>query len=218
MEEKKKKVIIFPHAGAGTVFFNSFKEEFKNSEVYVIQYPGREDKYGQSMPDTINQLADVLFAEYKHLFKEQFVFWGHSMGSIHNVPIRFFSSGSSAPCSGSSEGLRSAVKSQKDFESLLDIYGGISDELKNDSGFCKYFYPIILGDMKIISNYCDDELVKLCCPIMLMEGIDDSVRIDEWKLYTDFGIEVKYFEGGHFFIDEHKREIAASIENYYIDR
>ena len=193
---KEKKVIIFPHAGAGIGFFNSFKDEFKKTDVFVIQYPGREDKYEKNMPDTIDELADVIFDEYKCLFDGQFVFWGHSMGSIvayevakrcernlNVVPIVFFSSGSSAPCCGGSERVKNAVKSHKDFEKLLDVYGGISDELRNDRDFCEYFFPIILGDLKMISNYCDEQLVKLRCPIMLMEGLDDDVSIDRWRLY-----------------------------------
>ena len=56
------------------------------------------------MPDTVYELADELFDEYKDWFRNDYVVWGHSMGStvgyevakqceeiLHNPPIAFFS-------------------------------------------------------------------------------------------------------------------------------
>lgn len=108
---EKLRAVVFPHACGGTLFYRDFKNSFKNSNVSVIQYPGREEKYVQVMPDTVGELADEIFKEYRDLFKSDYVIWGHSMGStvgyevakrceeiLNNPPIAFFSSGASAPC------------------------------------------------------------------------------------------------------------------------
>lgn len=222
---EKLRVVVFPHAGGGTLFYRDFKSAFKHSEVSVIQYPGREEKYAQVMPDTVDELADEIFKEYRDLFKSDYVIWGHSMGStvgyevakrceeiLHNPPIAFFSSGASAPCSPTTKKVKLSVDSDKDFEGLMDMYGGISDELRHDKDFCDYFYPIIRGDMRLLSAYSDSEHIKLKCPIRLIEGTADEHDIDGWKFYTDFDINVKYHNGGHFFINDHKQEIADYIE------
>ena len=122
------------------------------------------------MPNTVYELADELFDEYKDWFRNDYVVWGHSMGSTvgyevakrceeirYNPPIAFFSSGASAPCNPTSSKVRLSIDSDKDFEELMEQYGGIRDELRHDKDFCDYFYPIIRGDMKIFSDYRDDE-------------------------------------------------------------
>lgn len=226
IQDKKLRVVVFPHAGGGTLFYRDFKSAFKHSDVSVIQYPGREEKYAQVMPDTVGELADEIFREYRDLFKSDYVIWGHSMGStvgyevakrceeiLHNPPIAFFSSGASAPCSPTTKKVKLSVDSDKDFEELMDMYGGISDELRHDKDFCDYFYPIIRGDMKLLSDYRDNDHIKLRCPVRLIEGTEDGCIIDKWKFYTDFDVNVKYHNGGHFFINDHKQEIADYIEN-----
>ena len=224
-QDNKLKVVVFPHAGGGTLFYRNFKSVFKHSDVSVIQYPGREEKYAQVMPDTVGELADEIFREYRDLFKSDYVIWGHSMGStvgyevakrceeiLRNPPIAFFSSGASAPCNPTTKKVKLSIDSDKDFEELMDLYGGISDELRHNKDFCDYFYPIIRRDMKILVDYKDEKYIKLECPISLIEGTEDVRDIDEWKFYTDFDINVKYHNGGHFFINDHKKEIADYIE------
>jgi surfactin synthase thioesterase subunit len=221
---------MFPHAGGGRLYYKDFKNIFKHFEFSVIQYPGREEKYGIDMPDTLNELADKIFKEYQDLFKSDYVMWGHSMGStvgyevakrcekiLNNPPMVFFSSGASAPCNSLTSKVKLSIDSDKDFEELMELYGGISDELRHNKDFCDYFYPIIRGDMKIISGYRDDEYIKLRCPVRLIEGDEDTSVIDKWKFYTDFDINVKYYSGGHFFINDHKQEIANYIEKDAIE-
>lgn len=228
--EKKLRVVVFPHAGGGRLFYRDYKKFFKNSEVSVIQYPGREEKYAVNMPDSIDKLSEELFSEYKEWFVNDYVVWGHSMGStigyevakrceeiLHNPPILFVSSGASAPCNPTTDKVKASINSKKDFEELMDLYGGISDELRSNKDFCDYFYPIIRGDMKILSNYKDKEFIKLKCPIRLIEGTDDRCVIDKWSLYTDYDVDIKYQNGGHFFINDHKQEIADYIEKNAVE-
>lgn len=230
IKNNKVRVVIFPHAGGGKLFYSNFISSFKQSEVSVIQYPGREEKCEMDMPGTLNELADEIFDEYCDLFKSEYVIWGHSMGStvgyevakrceniLHNPPIVFFSSGASAPYDPSTEKVKISIDSDEDFEELMDMYGGISDELRQNKEFCDYFYPIIRGDMKLLAAYRDDKQIKLKCPVRLIEGSDDKCIIDKWKLYTDFDINVKYHKGGHFFINNHKKEIAEYIEKNTIE-
>lgn len=219
------RVIIFPHAGGGKLFYRDFWNAFNVSDINVIQYPGREEKIGQDMPESIDKLADMMFNEYKNLFNCEYVIWGHSMGStigyevakrcekiLHKPPIVFFSSGASAPNSKRTEKEKSALTSDRDFEDLMELYGGIPAELKRDKDFCNYFYPIIRGDMKLLFDYMDIKFIKLHCPVRLIEGTEDEKNIDEWKKYTDYDVNVKYYKGGHFFINDHKKEIAGYIE------
>ncbi len=218
-------MIVFPHAGGGTMFYKKFVKSFKKTELSIIQYPGREDKYDQHMPDSLCKLADELFKEYREWFKNDFVIWGHSMGStvgyevakrcekeLHNSPIAFFSSGAEAPCSESTEKEKAMLESKEAFEEFINVYGGIDDQLKGDKDFCDFFYPIIRGDVKVAYNYKDSEFIKLHCPLRLIEGTDDVCRIDKWKLYTNYDINIKYHKGGHFFINDYKQEVADYIE------
>lgn len=224
------RVVIFPHAGGGKTFYREFRSAFKVSDVYVIQYPGREEKIEQNMPESVDKLADMMFEEYKDLFNCEYVIWGHSMGStigyevakrcekiLHKSPICFFSSGANAPCLEKDEKEKSSLTSDEDFEKLMDIYGGIPDVLRSNRDFCNYFYPIIRKDMKLIFDYVDSDFIKLHCPVRLIEGTEDGKKTDMWERYTDYDVNVKYYKGGHFFINDHRNELADYIERIALE-
>lgn len=214
-------LLCFPHAGAGRLYYTRWRSHFSDGIRFeVVQYPEREHRRAHRMPATVQRLAADIHAEYEDLLSGPYAIWGHSMGSVvgyevakrcrqltGNGPVVFFSSGSSAPCDSRFKSVPS-LSTPGGFREILQRYGGIAPEYLEDRDFMDYFAPIIKADLALLGGYEDDEQVPLDCPLVLMEGRDDNVRIDNWSRYAARAPELHLFDGGHFFPDQHQSALA----------
>lgn len=223
---EKIPVLCFPHAGAGKLYYSRWRYAFNDGvDLRVVQYPLREQRMSTPMPSSVAELADDIVTEFGDAFRGTYAIWGHSMGSVigyevarrcqqrwDNPPLVFFSSGSSAPCE--SRFTRVAdLDTAAGFNDVLLRYGGVSAQNLHDPEFMKYFAPIIGADLRLLGTYRETTFEKLRCPIVLMEGRGDTVTIDTWARYSDFPLEVTEFDGGHFFLDDHRADMAALMES-----
>lgn len=223
---EKLEFVIFPHAGGGTLYYNKWQRLLCDKyEVTVVQYPMREQKMNQPMPESLEILANNIFEEYKLVLGRKCILWGHSMGSfvayevmkrmednLGVFPDRFYSSGAAAPCFVQ-EDLSKKINEKKELYKLLERFGGIAPELLQNQDFKDFFIPVIETDMVLVSRYRDTSRRKVKCPIVLMEGNSDNCDISKWKSYADAGIESIFFEGNHFFMEEHVMEVVEIFKN-----
>lgn len=219
-------LVCFPHAGAGKLYYSRWQYAFSDGiDLRIVQYPLREQRMRIPMPESVSRLAEDIFAEFAEVFRGTHAVWGHSMGSVigyevaklcqerlDNPPLVFFSSGSAAP--SESRFTRVAdLDTTEGFHRVLLRYGGVSRANLQDAEFMKYFAPIIGADLRLLGSYADRTFEKLRCPLVLMEGRDDPVKVDRWIHYTDHPLEITEFDGGHFFIDDHRAGLAALMES-----
>ena len=218
-------LLIFPHAGGGILYYNKWRMLLsKKSNVTIIQYPMREQKMNQHMPESLEILAEDIFLEYESLFNDKCIIWGHSMGSfvayevlklmedyLDVFPKRFYSSGAAAPCSVRKD-LFEKVNNKGEFYELLKNFGGIDFTLLSDEDFVEFFLPTIKTDMILVSQYTDKCIRKIKCPIVLMEGTEDKCDISQWVIYAENSLKTVYFKGNHFFIEENVSEVIKILE------
>lgn len=219
---RKIPLVCFPHAGAGELYYSRWKYAFQDGiDLHIVRYPLRERKMNTPMPTSASELAREVFAECLDVFRGPYAIWGHSMGSIigyevaklcqerlDNAPLVYFSSASSAPCEARFKKVK-ALDTAEGFNEVLLRYGGFSEELLRDATFMKYFGPTIEADLRLMGSYEDDTFEKLRCPVVLMEGRGDTVTTDAWARYTDHPLHVTEFDGGHFFLEEYRAEMAS---------
>lgn len=221
---EKIKLICFPHAGAGRLYYNRWSKLFENSiQMHIVQYPMREGRENILQSETVQELAEMIYWENKEILQGKYAVWGHSMGSLvgyevvklcqntlGNAPVMFFCSGASAP---SDEGRKFAGEMEDNPLEILRRYGGVDEKILENSNFTSYYGPIIKADFKMLSRYIDNKQEKIMCPIYIMEGKDDEIDTKGWEFYTNQKIFSKKFSGGHFFIEEHRKEIVYIIES-----
>jgi surfactin synthase thioesterase subunit len=221
---EKIPVVCFPHAGAGKLYYSKWRFSFNDGiDLRIVQYPLREQRMSTPMPASLLSLAEDIFAEFADAFRGPYAIWGHSMGSVvgyevaklcqerlGNPPLVFFSSGSSAPCDSRFTSVAD-LDTREGFNNVLRRYGGVSEQNLQDADFMKYFAPIIGADLRLLGTYEETTFAKLRCPMVLMEGRDDAVTTDKWALYTDYPLELTEFDGGHFFLDEHRTTMASQM-------
>ncbi|OLF10296.1 thioesterase [Actinophytocola xinjiangensis] len=219
-------MVCFPHAGAGMLYYSKWRFAFGGGiDVRIAQYPLREQRMNTPMPGSLTALAEDLFTELSSSFRGSYAIWGHSMGSVigyeiaklcqdrlGNPPLVFFTSGSAAPCDSQFTGV-SDLDTKDGVERVLRHYGGLSEENLADPEFMKYFAPIITTDLRLLGGYSDPHQIPLNCPIVLMQGQEDPVSVTNWQRYTQHPISHNTFDGGHFFVDERRPEMAALMES-----
>ncbi|MCO1579144.1 alpha/beta fold hydrolase [Crossiella sp. SN42] len=222
----KIAVVCFPHAGAGRLYYSRWQYAFNDAvDLHIVQYPLREQRMQTPMPASIGALAEDVFTEFEEVFRGPYAIWGHSMGSaigyevakrcqerLANPPMTFFSSGAAAPCRATFTRVGD-LDTAEGFRDVLLRYGGVRAEYLQDKDFMGYFAPIIEADLRLLGAYQDATFEPLRCPIVLMLGRGDTVTAEEWQRYTEHPLETKEFDGGHFFLDEHRTSMASLMES-----
>lgn len=218
----KLPLVCFPHAGAGVLYYSKWKSAFGDGiDVRIAGYPLREQRTATPMPASLRLLARDIFTELVDSFRGTYAIWGHSMGSVvgyevaklcqerlGNPPLVFFSSGSAAPCDSRFEAV-AELDTAEGLKQVLRDYGGLSEDNLADRDFMDCFAPIIAADLRLLGGYEESAFERLRCPIVLMEGRDDRVVTDRWQRYTEHRVETTEFDGGHFFVEERRPEMAA---------
>lgn len=215
-------LLCLPHAGAGRLYYNKWRNSFGDGIGFeVVQYPARENRLAHPMPETVEELADDIHAEYADLLAGPHAIWGHSMGSVVGYevvrasrrrggagPLVFFSSGSAAPCESRFKRAAS-LETADGFRDVLLRYGGIPAASLDDPQFMDYFAPIIKTDLRLLGGYREDGVQPLGCPLVLMQGRDDPVKVDTWTRYVERPPEMHLFPGGHFFPAQNQASLVA---------
>ncbi|MFZ2174392.1 MAG: thioesterase domain-containing protein, partial [Rhodococcus sp. (in: high G+C Gram-positive bacteria)] len=75
--------------------------------------------------------------------------------------------------------------------------------------------PSLRNDYKAVETYRYRPGPDVSCPIVALRGdADPSVsepEVRQWGSYTTGSFESREFRGGHFYLDDHSREIASLI-------
>ncbi len=225
LPDAEMRVFCLPYAGAGATMYIRWPKYFgKNIEICPIQLPGRENRMQELLIDDIGILIPEIYEGIKHKLDKKFCIFGHSMGGIIAyeltkfiekkegiLPEYLFMSATGLNIKKSDMIIHKLEKN--DFIEFLINSGGTERELAENKEFQEYYLPIIKNDYKLVENYIPNE-EKLKCSIRAFGSKNDTqVDIKETekleRCTDDFNIT--YFEGNHFFIREHEKEICDII-------
>lgn len=96
--------------------------------------------------------------------------------------------------------------------------GGCPEEILTNNELMVLFEPSLRADFKAIETYVYEKKNPLKIPLTVFIGNKDRVTWEDAKAWQDesaHAVDIKEFEGNHFFIFQHKKEITA-LFNYYI--
>lgn len=225
------RLYCFPHAGgAATSFRELAKALAPDIEVLAVQYPGRQDRFGESCVESLTELADLTGAEIRRRSAGPFALLGHSMGATvafeaarrleeeSAAPLALFASGRKAPSSAPPE-----VGRVLDDDALLgDIrkLGGTSAQVLDDARLQPLLLPALRADYRAVQTYRFEPGAHrqlLSCRITGMVG-DRDPRVDAadvlaWGGHTSGPFDLHEFPGGHFYIDENLDSVASCIRS-----
>lgn len=218
-----------PYAGGSSAIYNRWKESLShNIELMPIELAGRGVRINEPLynrrSDAVN---DVFSLVEKHLTRDPYMIFGHSMGALmtfelaHKIkesglpnPSHLFFSGASAPHLRD-ERKKYHLLSPEEFEKEVLSLGGTPPEFFEHRELLEMFLPILRNDFKMaeteLSNHIKDQLNV---DFTVFQGKEDDLtqeQFSEWHQHTDQKFDIHYFEGGHFFLNDEVKSITNII-------
>lgn len=148
--------------------------------LFVATLPGREGRFGEAMPDSLDQLVANLANELPTFVRPP-VLVGHSFGGVlaYCVAQSRELSGLTVVAMSSPDHIsrhESIVHlSNADFAEQLDRrYGGIPQTLRQNVEAMSLFLPIVRHDLALMESYRDEQSRILDIPIIALAGDQDQ--------------------------------------------
>jgi medium-chain acyl-[acyl-carrier-protein] hydrolase len=225
------RLLCFPHAGGGSLaFFHWAAELGADVEVCAVQLPGREGRLREPAIDDLVQLRERLAdALLPALGEAPFAFYGHSFGALlafeltrelrrraAPLPRLLIAAGRAAPSRGRSIDPISALADDDAFlDALMRRYGGIPAALRGERELMAILLPTLRADLKIAEGYAYSPEPPLPVAIRAFGGLSDPAvderALQDWSRETTAGFAVRWFRGGHFFVQEERGELLREI-------
>ena len=220
-------LVCFPHAGGSASYFfrlsAALSPEF---DVCAIQYPGRQDRYSEPFVETIDDLADHIYAALEPTTDGPVALFGHSMGAVlaFEVARRFeelsqirpttvFASSRRAPSRSGDEAIR--LRDDADVVQQMRKLGGTDPRLLADADTLEMVLPAFRNDVRALEQYRRGAEVQINTPIVVMTAVDDPATTVEdamaWHEHTTAGGSTHTFDGGHFYLEQHPDRVTTAI-------
>lgn len=222
----KKKLYLIPFAGGNCYSLTFLEEEL--STIFELQYlelPGRGKRMNEGLLYDVEEAVEDYYYQIKDSIsiKQDIYIYGHSLGAVMTLRVAkkieddglkiktLFVSGCSrlVPRKTPNYNLN-----KTEFKSELRKLGGVPDEILKDESIFSFFEPTLRADFQIIeSKPFFSKHFKVSSPIFSMMGSEENGvnQITNWEILTLSEFKYKVFYGGHFFIYDHKKNIANTI-------
>ncbi|MDT0331194.1 thioesterase II family protein [Nocardiopsis lambiniae] len=221
------RLVCLPHAGGGAGAFRSWASLLPAGvELLCVQYPGREDRFGEPLVDDMGEVVSRLAGELAPWLDRPYALFGHSMGSAVAYelgralrdggapgPERLFASGRRAPADAPPG--RVHLADDDAIVSELLRLGGTEEEVLADPGLREAVLELVRNDYRLIERYRPFPGPPLDCPVSVFLGdTDPEVDADnarKWAETTTGRVDVQVFPGDHFYLAPRREDVIAAL-------
>ncbi|KEK25305.1 thioesterase II family protein [Bacillus gaemokensis] len=231
-------LFCFPFAGGSSTYYLKWANDINDSiDLHLIELAGRGRRINEPLYNNVNEIVVDIYEQInEELSEKPYAFFGHSMGSLiayeltryihqkqNSLPTHVFFSGSNPP----HKRLKSFVHQLTDekLKQKMMLLEGTPKEVLECEELMELILPIFKADFKVTEEYrCDlqREYLKLSCPITVLNGTQDAMidfhDIGEWSKFTTEDCNFRQFVGGHFFINEHMRDVVEIINATMVEK
>ncbi|GAA3155415.1 alpha/beta fold hydrolase [Planomonospora alba] len=220
------RLICFAHAGGSATAYRDWPALLPETvELYGVQLPGRADRYGEPLPESLDALAAAVTEELVPLLDRRFALFGHSMGALvaYEVtrlleerglgPARLFASGCAAP----------HERPEYDFSghdddalvAQLTRLGGTESEILAHEELREIVLPYVRGDFRLVDAHRHRPGPPLRTPVSALVGDADPVvtpaQAGSWETLTAADFSLTVFPGGHFYLQPLRDRVVAEV-------
>ncbi|MEU0399888.1 alpha/beta fold hydrolase [Streptomyces sp. NPDC006197] len=223
----RARVVLFPHGGGSASYYRSWAAAVPwDIEFLACQYPGREDRYSEPSPADIQSLAAAL-ADGPPVDGPQLptILFGHSMGAVvaYEVARRISADGdppqglvvSGHPAPALTRPGRVHLGSDEELVEELRRTEATHLDLLDNPSFIQAFLPVIRSDYRLSETYRPLPGPRLNVPVTVLYGDRDPEILpreaEAWSEVTEGPCEVRVFEGGHFYLEEHRDPVVELL-------
>ncbi|MCL6443032.1 MAG: hypothetical protein K6T83_06190 [Alicyclobacillus sp.] len=228
----KIRLYCIPHAGAGTSAIKALTTAAPEwFDVVAVRLPGRETRFLEELPESIEQVAEELAAEIKQEAAESdvpFLLMGQCSGAViaYETVAKL---GSDLPqlqglvvCSRPAPSIVvKEVNLDLDDNDLIEEVikiGGFDPEIIVEPMLMELLAPVLRGDIALVKGYVRSPEVKLCVPVLAVRGVDDAMvpveQLQGWQQFTTDTFTIGEVSAGHFLFDEVPTELLALVESF----
>jgi medium-chain acyl-[acyl-carrier-protein] hydrolase len=222
------RLFCFPYAGGGASAYRKWSSLLPAGvQLLAAQMPGREERFVEPPLRDLDAVLRHLASAIEPLLDRPFVFFGHSLGALiayeltqslrsrgRPMPAHLFVSGRRAPCVPIGRRPFHDLPDDELIQEIRKLDGTSEGVLQNDE-LMALVLPTLRADFAIHDTYRYREQAALDVPFSVFGGLDDiatsSENLSAWESLTTRGARLSLFRGGHFFIEELREEVLASI-------
>jgi len=224
------RLYCFPYSGGHAGIYSSWHQALGPSiEICAVQLPGRAERFGEPPSTSMSEVVAALTALLSRDQDIPYGFFGHSFGALLAFetarscvenglmePVHFFASGCDAPQQRApSRGLD--LLSDQDLIAELSQCGGTPSALLANERAMRLFLPAIRSDLSMARTYVYADGPSLSTPISVLAGTYDDQGMAKhsaaWSRETTGKASVHWFDGDHFFVNSHRREVLDLVRS-----
>ncbi|MBA4537129.1 thioesterase [Bacillus aquiflavi] len=231
---QKVRLFCLPYAGGSSFIFSRWKTYLHPAiEIIPLELAGRGRRINEPLISNFEEMVNDIFKTIKNDLSDlPYIILGHSMGGLlaYELAYRILQSNSKMPILIILSGIeppklrkRKVISTLPDEEFVKEVLsiGGTPKNIFANKEASDIFISILRADFKLVESYVAQDYKPLDVDLMIFNGERDYSttfpRVKEWKKYTNKSCQMINFEGGHFFIHDHKKEVINAI-NLYIEK
>ncbi|GCE14881.1 thioesterase II family protein [Tengunoibacter tsumagoiensis] len=225
--QARLRLFCFSYAGGGASVFRKWADQLPPEiELYPIQLPGRESRFGEAPFTQIAPLIQALSQAIRPYLNRPYVFFGHSMGALVSfelardlrrqrlpLPLHLLVSARRAP---HVPDRYPPIHNLPDAEFIDEIQRleGTPEEVLRNTDLIQLLFPVLRADFSVCETYTYTRDIPLSCPITAFGGLQDHEISEEevaaWRKQTTGFFRLHMLEGGHFYLHS-DRELLIQL-------
>lgn len=230
------KLFCFTYAGGSASFYEQVEELLpKEIEVIKLEYAGHGTRRKEPFYADFDELAEDMYARIASWLSDgdTYALMGYSMGSISvaetlrrviargELPLpKYVFLAAHEPQTKAELRNYSSGELDELVKERTVSFGAVPEKLIHNDSFWRMYLPIYRADYSIIGNYRFEDLdLFTTVPVTVFYSEADTPFRDmkEWTRYFVGLSEFIEYTGSHFFIQEHKKEMAEVILKHISD-
>ena len=226
----KPQLFCFTYAGGNASFFDLIEKDLPDFDLAKLEYAGHGTRHKEPFYQDFDELANDIFQWFKKLYSDgDYALFGYSMGTISLVEIlkKILDNPNMKEPSHvflaahephSKEELAGFTEDELD-EWVKDRtikFGAVPDRLIYNKSFWRMYLPLYRADYSVIGKYKFEELnLSTTIPTTIFYSETDTPRteMELWRNFFKGDCEYHRFDGTHFFIQKHHKDMARIISS-----
>lgn len=227
--KNKIQLFCFTYAGGNTSFFNEIEAELPGVDLVKLEYAGHGERHKEPFYKDFDELSLDLYNGFKKSYKGgNYAFFGYSMGSISMIevlrqalkngiqkPTHVFLAAHEPHTKSELLGFKPDELDEWVKERTIE-FGAVPERLIANKVFWRTYLPMYRADYTIIGKYDFDNLdlrTEIPATVFYSEKDTPYKEMKKWDIFLTGKNDYHGFEGGHFFIKEHHKEMADIIQD-----
>lgn len=224
--QEKKQVFCLAYAGGNAYFYNDWKREAeKEIEIIPIEYSGHGERIREELISDVDMMIeDICDQIMKYKNENAYGIFGYSMGAKLCISVAekvyeltghkpsFIFVGAAEPPHIQEDDLE--WSSDKELIRRLHKGGGMPSEVLESTELMQLFFPIIKNDLMLSSKIYIEKRKRISEDgiVVFYSPVDDKSHVmKEWGKYTNGVCEFFKYDGSHFFIKDHMKEVLSVV-------